>query len=128
VDLIIALTHCRLPNDIELALKVGATSNPEDVHGVDLILGGHDHTYYVGRGAKEFEGEEFDRDAGTEEDKDEDGKRCMIVKSGTDFRDLSAIELVVDEVEGNQVRKMVVKEMKGELSSQEVFLSCVFHL
>ena len=35
-DLIIALTHMRLPEDENLA---------EQVEEVDFILGGHDHTY-----------------------------------------------------------------------------------
>lgn len=38
VDYVIALTHCRTPNDIRLADSV-----PE----IDLILGGHDHDYEV---------------------------------------------------------------------------------
>lgn len=37
-DLIIALTHMRIPNEIILAQQV-----PE----IDLILGGHDHVYYT---------------------------------------------------------------------------------
>lgn len=35
-DYVIALTHMRTPNDIRLA---------ENVDGIDLILGGHDHVY-----------------------------------------------------------------------------------
>lgn len=35
-EVVIALTHMRTPNDIRLA---------ENVEGVDLILGGHDHVY-----------------------------------------------------------------------------------
>lgn len=35
-DYIIALTHMRTPNDVRLA---------ENVEGIDLILGGHDHVY-----------------------------------------------------------------------------------
>lgn len=38
VDYVIALTHCRTPNDIRLADSV-----PE----IDLILGGHDHDYEI---------------------------------------------------------------------------------
>ena len=36
VQAVIALTHMRTPNDIRLA---------EQVAGLDLILGGHDHVY-----------------------------------------------------------------------------------
>ena len=35
-DIVIALTHMRMPNDQRLA---------ESVPGIDLILGGHDHFY-----------------------------------------------------------------------------------
>lgn len=101
-DLIIALTHCRLPNDIDLANALGATSNaPEDQHGVDLILGGHDHTYYIGNGINEYEGEEWGTSMpGTEKD-----KGCMLVKSGTDFHDLSEIELQLSEPKEGVVRR-----------------------
>lgn len=37
-DIIIALTHMRLPNDERLV---------REVEGVDLLLGGHDHDYVV---------------------------------------------------------------------------------
>ncbi len=38
VDLVVALTHMRVPNDLRLA---------ENVPEIDLILGGHDHHYEV---------------------------------------------------------------------------------
>ena len=38
VDLVIALTHMRVPNDMHLAAEVP---------GIDLVLGGHDHHYEV---------------------------------------------------------------------------------
>jgi len=63
-DLVVALTHFREPNDLRLL---------EEVEDIELVLGGHDHNYSV----KECEG----------------GGRWM-VKSGTDFRNLSRI--VVD--------------------------------
>lgn len=60
VDVIIALTHCRVPNvssrgdtrmvadfqDIRLANELGAVADKpgvENEHGVDLLIGGHDH-------------------------------------------------------------------------------------
>lgn len=66
VHVVIALTHMRLPNDERLAHEAG------DV--IDLVLGGHDHDYEV---------------------------RCVephkvwVIKSGTDFRDLSEINIRV---------------------------------
>lgn len=60
VDMIIALTHCRVPNvcpsrtqadpqDIKLCNDLGAVSSGDhsNEHGVDLIIGGHDHVCIV---------------------------------------------------------------------------------
>ena len=69
VEVVIALTHCRVPNvsgpcpgvvgsvrgglgidrqDIKLAKQLGAVDrDTSDSHGVDLLIGGHDHIYYV---------------------------------------------------------------------------------
>ncbi|WFD29911.1 hypothetical protein MSPP1_000925 [Malassezia sp. CBS 17886] len=87
-ELIIALTHCRLPNDVVLANALGAVAQPDPTrHGVDLVLGGHDHVYYVGRGVQTYEGSPFDRDmAGSADD-----QSTYLVKSGADFHDLSEI-------------------------------------
>lgn len=44
-DLVIALTHSRVSNDIRLANELGAVQYDESEapgHGVDLILGGHE--------------------------------------------------------------------------------------
>ncbi|CCU98789.1 unnamed protein product [Malassezia sympodialis ATCC 42132] len=62
-------------------------------HGVDLILGGHDHVYYLGRGINNFKGADFDHDMiGSEDD-----KSTLIVKSGTDFHDLSEVHISLSE-------------------------------
>lgn len=46
--------------DIHLAKTLFAHKNPStnvfETHGVDLILGGHDHLYYVGNGIDSWEG------------------------------------------------------------------------
>merc|ERR1719500_885115 len=60
-EVVIALTHMRTPNDIRLA---------ENVEGIDLILGGHDHVYEKHKVNSKF-----------------------ILKSGTDFRQFSKITL-----------------------------------
>lgn len=65
-DVVIALTHMRLPNDERFA---------RESEGVDLILGGHDHLYAVREIARE------------------QGPSCAVVKSGTDFRQLSVVDL-----------------------------------
>uniref|UniRef100_A0A061QQ45 5'-nucleotidase n=1 Tax=Tetraselmis sp. GSL018 TaxID=582737 RepID=A0A061QQ45_9CHLO len=64
-QVVIALTHMRVPNDMRLAAEV-----PE----IDLILGGHDHHYEAGPVGPH---------------------NTWLVKSGTDFRDLSLIQLAL---------------------------------
>ncbi|CAG8475686.1 8702_t:CDS:2 [Ambispora gerdemannii] len=86
VDLVIALSHSRLPNDIILAKKC------QDE--IDLVLGGHDHFYYVGKGCEVLSGWTRDDPGGSQND---DGVR--VVKSGTDFRELSILEIDVEEVD-----------------------------
>ncbi|XP_011270722.1 hypothetical protein CAOG_09034 [Capsaspora owczarzaki ATCC 30864] len=60
-DIVIALTHMREPNDVELARRVD---------GLDFVLGGHDHfdAVHLVNGT-------------------------VVVKSGTDFRNLSEIKM-----------------------------------
>ncbi|CAE7539071.1 yfkN, partial [Symbiodinium sp. KB8] len=65
VDIVIALTHMRLPNDRRLA---------DGVPGIDLILGGHDHAV-----AAEMLG------------------GVPLVKSGTDFENLTEISVMLRE-------------------------------
>ncbi|KAG9051069.1 hypothetical protein FS837_012576 [Tulasnella sp. UAMH 9824] len=112
-DLILALTHARIPNDITLAKQLGAVPSSDQrchKHGVDIIFGGHDHMYYIGKGISEWEGYNFDEpQLGAEAD---DG--LLIVKSGTDFRDLSSMTVeLVDAPEGSARRKLV-KSVKGK--------------
>jgi len=93
-DLILAITHCRLPNDVALANTLGAVAdtNPNE-HGVDMVLGGHDHMYYIGRGVQSYEGEPFEKDMiGAEDD-----QQTYIIKSGSDFHDLSEVEITLSD-------------------------------
>ena len=64
------------PKDISFAKAVFAHSRAsEGEHGVDLVLGGHDHTYYIGRGAGSWTGYSPTPDEpGTEQD---DGILCV---------------------------------------------------
>lgn len=107
-ELVIAITHSRLPNDIDFANAVGAVSNPDpNSHGVDLVLGGHDHIYYVGNGASSFQGQEYPKgEPGTEKD-----SATMIVKSGTDFRDLSELKLELTDKNNAAVRKRTIRNL-----------------
>ncbi|KIO34287.1 hypothetical protein M407DRAFT_16826 [Tulasnella calospora MUT 4182] len=112
-DLILALTHARIPNDITLAKQLGAVPASDQrchEHGVDILFGGHDHMYYIGKAISEWEGYNFgEPQLGAEAD---DG--LLIIKSGTDFRDLSSMTVeLVDAPEGSARRKLV-KSVKGK--------------
>ena len=65
-DVVIALTHMRIPNDKILA---------ESVKDIDLILGGHDHCTIT----------ECDTKTGV-----------FVIKSGTDFEEFSDLQLHLD--------------------------------
>ncbi|SNX83415.1 related to 5`-nucleotidase precursor [Melanopsichium pennsylvanicum] len=107
-ELVIAITHSRLPNDIDFANAVGATLHADpNTHGVDLVLGGHDHIYYVGNGATSFQGDAFPRrEPGTEND-----QNAMVVKSGTDFRDLSELKLELTDRNDAAIRKRTIQSL-----------------
>ncbi|VDP79433.1 unnamed protein product [Echinostoma caproni] len=87
-DLVIALTHMRWPND-----RLVAQTVPE----IDLVLGGHDHNYEI---------EWFDNPDGS------GPHRRAVIKSGTDFRDFSFIQLVYNyqqrKVEEVQIERVLV--------------------
>ncbi|CDZ97729.1 5' nucleotidase [Phaffia rhodozyma] len=89
-DIIIGLTHSRVGNDIALANEVGAVLGQDGKQeGLDILLGGHDHFYYIGRGIEGWENwDRPEKFPGAEED-----SSCLVIKSGTDFRDLSTFTL-----------------------------------
>ncbi|KZP23699.1 Metallo-dependent phosphatase [Athelia psychrophila] len=120
-DLIIALTHCRVPNDIALAKAVLALSpsaqEKTDIassHGVDILLGGHDHRYYVSKGVTSWEGYDVTEEMlGAEQDQGD----VLLVKSGTDFRDLSELTLELQDTPAGSVRRRVIKQIVGKRHS-----------
>ncbi|KAH9952203.1 Metallo-dependent phosphatase [Amylocystis lapponica] len=122
-DIVIALTHARVPNDINLAKALNALSPSAQkghdfasTHGVDVLLGGHDHLYYVSRGVTAWEG--YDTNApvlGAEEDKGD----VLVVKSGTDFRDLSEFSLELVNTPPGSVRRKVIREIRGRHHSTQ---------
>ncbi|KAF7359391.1 Trifunctional nucleotide phosphoesterase protein YfkN [Mycena sanguinolenta] len=120
-ELIIALTHCRIPNDISLAKDLLALSPSAHAdksiatsHGVDLILGGHDHLYYASKGMTAWEGYDISQDVlGAEEDHGD----VLVCKSGTDFRDLSEITLEVMPTPAGSIRKKVISRITGKRHS-----------
>ncbi|KAG8775204.1 hypothetical protein FRC20_003365, partial [Serendipita sp. 405] len=115
-DLVIALTHSRLPNDITLARALRARVGPSTVqeHGCDIVLGGHDHVYYVSR----FD-ESGDPNLWTGYDitqtflgaENDDG--VLVVKSGTDFRELSEIQLELEDAPEGSIRRKYISSVKG---------------
>ncbi|KAI0048198.1 Metallo-dependent phosphatase [Auriscalpium vulgare] len=115
-DFVIALTHARVPNDIALAktllaLTPGAQKEGfANSHGVDILLGGHDHLYFVGLGASDWKNYSPDLPVLGAED---DNGDVLIIKSGTDFRDLSEIVLTLDDAPEGSVRRKIVTGVKG---------------
>lgn len=80
-------------------------------HGVDILLGGHDHLYYVSKGVTSWDG--YDVNAkflGAEHDEGD----VLLIKSGTDFRDLSEFTLELEDTPAGSVRRKVIKSMVGK--------------
>ncbi|KAI0807271.1 Metallo-dependent phosphatase [Fomes fomentarius] len=117
-DIIIALTHARVPNDIALAKRVNALSpsaqekNPiANIHGADLIFGGHDHLYYISKGMTSWEGYDLKQEVlGAEQDQGD----VLVIKSGTDFRDLSEVILELADTAEGSVRRKVIRSIRGK--------------
>ncbi|PSC74575.1 5 -C-terminal domain-containing [Micractinium conductrix] len=65
-EVVLALTHMRLPNDLRLA---------SGVPGLDAVLGGHDHEPYLMRA---------------------EGTGIPVIKSGTDFQYLTEISIALE--------------------------------
>ncbi|PPQ64016.1 hypothetical protein CVT24_009390 [Panaeolus cyanescens] len=119
-DVIIALTHARLPNDIKLAKQAFALSSAAqatceepfaNIHGVDLLLGGHDHLYFVPRGVDGWEN--YDKTTPVLGAEDDNGD-VLIVKSGSDFHDVSAITLELQASPEGSVRRRTIKSITGK--------------
>ncbi|KAI9568934.1 Metallo-dependent phosphatase-like protein [Boletus coccyginus] len=117
-DLIIALTHARVPNDIRLAKDLLASSPSAQEthpiageHGVDIILGGHDHLYFVSKGVTTWEGYDTSKPSiGSEGDNGD----ILVIKSGSDFRELSELTLELEDTPPGSVRKKVIKAVHGK--------------
>ncbi|CAG8461109.1 11978_t:CDS:2, partial [Acaulospora morrowiae] len=105
VDLVIALSHSRLQNDILLANKCKGF--------IDLVLGGHDHFYYVSKGCEMRDGWEREEIQGSEGDDD-----VYIIKSGTDFRELSILEVDVEKISDGDTGSKNIKNVK--VTRQEI--------
>ncbi|KAJ2963091.1 hypothetical protein NQZ79_g1800 [Umbelopsis isabellina] len=108
VDLVVALTHMRVPNDIKLSKTCQGV--------VDLVLGGHDHFYYLSK-AVNIVGENWSRQQNLEElgfDPEQGNDPCdtlYVIKSGTDFRELSLLTI---DIEKDQSGKCVVTAVSAD--------------
>ncbi|KAG2140515.1 Metallo-dependent phosphatase [Suillus bovinus] len=114
-DLVFALTHSRIPNDIKLADELHALapwaqdgSNIASEHGVDLLLGGHDHIYWISKGIGSWDGYSDDPSL---PDAASDTGNTLIVKSGTDFQDLSEVTLTLKDTPAGSVRKKLIESI-----------------
>ena len=96
------------------ASSPGVTSHL-NAHGVDLILGGHDHLYYVSKGVSSWEGYDTNQPVlGAESDEGD----VLVVKSGTDFRDLSDFILEIEDSPEGSVRRKYIKGIRGTFTLQ----------
>ncbi|ORZ07202.1 Metallo-dependent phosphatase-like protein [Absidia repens] len=116
VDLVLALTHMRVPNDVTLATTC--------LDAVDLILGGHDHFYYVSKSIDIVNPDEsrqdYLKDVGfdPEQDISSQQKPVRIVKSGTDFREFGLLHLTIDTTpQGTKYIQHMTAEHKWVTSS-----------
>jgi 5'-nucleotidase len=120
--------------DIQLAKQLFAltpssqpSSDIANEHGVDIILGGHDHLYFVGRGVDEWDNYNLSGHVlGAEEDEGD----VLVIKSGTDFRDISEICLELTDTPKGSARKKLISRVTGErmLHRTRVEGFCTSHL
>lgn len=90
-----------------------ATKDISSQHGVDLLLGGHDHVYWISKGVSQWDGYDLNT---PQRDAAEDKGDVLIVKSGTDYQDLSEVVISLKPTPAGSVRKQVIHEIKGELN------------
>ncbi|KAF8894422.1 Metallo-dependent phosphatase [Infundibulicybe gibba] len=126
-DFIIALTHSSTPSELNLFVSFQDIALAKDLlaispsqqkrspsaasHGVDIILGGHDHLYYVSKGVDEWDGFDVNADVlGAESDHGD----VLVVKSGTDFRDLSELTLELVDAPVGGVRNKIISRITGK--------------
>ncbi|KAG9093170.1 hypothetical protein FRC07_011519, partial [Ceratobasidium sp. 392] len=109
-DVVLALTHAEHFEDIALAKELyayPANKKPglEDLPGVDVVLGGHVHSYFLGEGV-----EADDRGDHKRPWEGDDG--VLIVKSGMDFNELSEVLMELEDRPMGTERKKVIKSLK----------------
>ncbi|KAG8217209.1 Metallo-dependent phosphatase [Butyriboletus roseoflavus] len=104
--------------DIQLATDLLASSPSAQKnrsiageHGVDIILGGHDHLYFASKGVTTWDGYDVSKPSIGSEGDDGD---ILVVKSGTDFRELSELTLELEDTPPGSIRKKVIKAVHGK--------------
>lgn len=104
-----------LAKDLLAIAPSSQKSNPiAGEHGVDLVLGGHDHFYFVSRGCDSWDSFDKDKEVlGAEADKGD----VLVIKSGYDFRDLSAITLELSPTAEGSIRTKVISKITGRKHS-----------
>lgn len=115
-DFVIANTHMRLIEDLEVS-----NATQQDAERVDLLLGGHDHDVVCRfLGDKDDDPETIIEGKSNEEvvlngkvNKNLSGD-IRIVKSGTDWRGYSEVELIVDRCANTGKARLI--DINGRLS------------
>ena len=79
--------------------------------------------YFVGRGVSSWDNFNVsDKVLGAELDNSD----VLIVKSGTNFRDLSEIKIVLESTPKGSVRNKIVKSITGWFQFYFIFLTCLW--
>lgn len=109
-DLVISVTHMRLIEDLAVS---NATALGEE--RVDLLLGGHDHEVVCRFFGDVDENPETTLQGLLNKDIVKDGQVAgtegdvRIVKSGTDWKSYSIVDLIVERLEDGKARLLTVK-------------------
>lgn len=97
---------------LALSPSAQATQPIHNLHGIDIILGGHDHLYYVSKGITSWENYDTTQSVlGAEDDHGD----ILVIKSGSDFRDLSEVILQLERSPLGSVRSLVIKSITGKV-------------
>ncbi|CAE6368073.1 unnamed protein product [Rhizoctonia solani] len=123
-DLVFALTHALFSQDVALGSKTLAYTKDrfhelsekkqelKMVSGIDLIFGGHNHDYFIGSGVNHVYVTGPPNDLPNKWDRLWEDHGLLIVKSGTDFNDLSEVLVELEVSNGVDLkRKVVVKSV-----------------
>ncbi|KDQ14259.1 hypothetical protein BOTBODRAFT_145676 [Botryobasidium botryosum FD-172 SS1] len=122
-DIVIAITHSSLKEashtasiapDLQLAEALSVKANsPDEKDVIDLILGGHDHEYYIGNGIGPQYCQGF-VPAASRLKPAEAGNTypARIIKSGTDFHEFSDVTLELERDPSAINRKTMIKSVK----------------